>query len=189
MKIDRKRLRKFVNRCKAEGVDIAIGWNAYSGSVYVRGPLPWAEFEAERPWTATDDAEAFEWALTSRFNVCARMIRLALQRFALEYRYWPDSAPAPVARARLIKNPGGTWQWVILRCPYCRERHTHGGAIASDPHHLLAHHSERCEKPMPGAKGYFLVAEKSGPAEIRKREVRAGVTRRRKYRIGEHNAA
>jgi len=147
-------------RLRQAGASSSFGRSVASSEIFIRGPLPWSEAsgDTERPWTYEDEARGLTWANDSRtFPVCPRAFRLVIREFAGAFRFWPASAPIPVAEAKLMKHRDGTWSWLVTRCPYCRESHRHGLALTDNPRHMLGHHSERCETPIPGARGYYLV--------------------------------
>lgn len=49
--------------------------------------------------------------------------------------------PAPAT----LQEWRGVYEWVIIRCPFCGKRHTHGGGqVSGDPYELLGHRVPHC---------------------------------------------
>lgn len=70
-----------------------------------------------------------------------------------------DDTTIPNAPCRLERRSDGGYSWVVTRCPYCSREHAHGGGRRGEknPDDLLGHRVEHCDRPPPGARGYFLV--------------------------------
>ncbi len=65
-----------------------------------------------------------------------------------------DGEPLVIAHARLRKGTQ-IYQWIVPECPFCGERHFHGGGETSgDPLRLLGHRLAHCLDPIGG--GYHL---------------------------------
>ena len=54
-----------------------------------------------------------------------------------------DSTPT-IALVRLVERKE-TYSWVVVRCPYCMKKHTHGGGfLAGNPRKLLGSRLSHC---------------------------------------------
>jgi hypothetical protein len=52
--------------------------------------------------------------------------------------------PLPCVPATLLRGDG-TWRWVVLRCPFCSRRHSHGGGLlAESPFRYLGSRISHC---------------------------------------------
>lgn len=76
-------------------------------------------------------------------------------------RGWWTDEPIPVASVTLRHHRDGISDWVVVRCPYCGKRHTHGAGRrgVDDPRALLGSRVAHClagEKPSLLAE-YLLV--------------------------------
>lgn len=50
----------------------------------------------------------------------------------------------PIAAARLRRQPDG-YRWIVLACPYCGRKHTHGGGtLTDDPRQHLGPRVAHC---------------------------------------------
>ncbi|MBL7107621.1 MAG: hypothetical protein ISS77_08475 [Phycisphaerae bacterium] len=70
----------------------------------------------------------------------------------------PDETPEAEAH---LEVSGNTYLWILDECPYCLQRHTHGGGKVGvdDPYKQLGHRVAHCSDPFRGivGKGYDLI--------------------------------
>ena len=69
-----------------------------------------------------------------------------------------------------VSVSGKAHLWIVDRCPYCLQQHTHGGGKIGehDPRKQLGHRHAHCGDPFQGKaslKGYILVEPESSDEE------------------------
>jgi hypothetical protein len=67
-----------------------------------------------------------------------------------------DPIPAVVRAWATLERGRECFDWVVNRCPFCEQRHSHGGgALDGDPRLKLGHRISHCEAP--NGRSYELV--------------------------------
>jgi hypothetical protein len=66
----------------------------------------------------------------------------------------PRAHETPVVSTLARRAPSGQWTLTVLKCPWCRKRHSHGGGTGPDPDT-----GPRLSHCLADAQSYWLAVE------------------------------
>jgi hypothetical protein len=65
----------------------------------------------------------------------------------------------PEVKATLVTGRS-VWLWVIKKCPWCGQKHTHGsGRLSDDPRKFLGHRFPHCPPEQAPLNEYVLIED------------------------------